>query len=97
MHTYTVLLEQIDKGNLMHWKELGAPLEAKEYYQLGDDASFRDMVAHVRADEACHRDLNHHFADIKFYDDVDMHEVTVERQKHSDGGDYNKLIFSLED
>ena len=51
--------------------------EAIEYYQLAPDASFRDMVAHVRADEACHRDLNHHFADIKHYDDVDMHNVTI--------------------
>jgi threonyl-tRNA synthetase len=25
VHTYTVLLEQIDKGNLTHWKEMPAP------------------------------------------------------------------------
>jgi len=67
VHTYTVLLEQIDKGNLKHWNNLRAPEEAIEYYQLDSNASFRDMVSHIRADEACHRDLNHHFADIKFY------------------------------
>ena len=51
--------------------------EAREYYQLSDDASFREMIAHVRADEACHRDLNHHFADIPHYEDVDTHIVTI--------------------
>ena len=35
------------------------------------------MVAHVRADEACHRDLNHHFADIPFYGEVDAHNVEI--------------------
>jgi len=35
------------------------------------------MVAHVRADEACHRDLNHHFADVPFYADIDHHDVTI--------------------
>ena len=40
------------------------------------------MVAQVRADEACHRDLNHHFADIPYYHDVETHTVTiVERQE----------------
>jgi len=49
--------------------------EAIDYYQLDDNASFRDMVAHVRADEACHRDLNHHFADSPFYAEIDHHDV----------------------
>ena len=77
VHTYTVLLEQIDNGNLKHWAQMRAPQEAIEYYNLPNDASFRDMVSHVRADEACHRDLNHHFADIPWYECVDSHEVTI--------------------
>ena len=44
------------------------------------------MVVHVRADEACHRDLNHHFADIPFYQEVDTHTVTV----MEDQGDASK-------
>ena len=49
--------------------------EAIDYYQLDDNASFRDMVAHVRADEACHRDLNHNFADSPFHAEIDHHDV----------------------
>ena len=32
VHTYTVLLEQIDKGNLPHWTNMKANEEAIEYY-----------------------------------------------------------------
>jgi len=35
------------------------------------------MIASVRADEACHRDLNHHFADIPSWRDVESHTVTI--------------------
>ena len=35
------------------------------------------MFAAIRADEACHRDLNHHFADIPSWRDVENHEVTI--------------------
>lgn len=106
VHTYTVLLEQIDNGKLNHWKNMPAPPEAVEYYQLPADASFRDMVSHVRADEACHRDLNHHFADIKHYNEVDSHEVSIvnteeEQSKEGEGEKMSadskgqKLVFGL--
>lgn len=101
VHTYTILLEQIDNGNLKHWHDMPAPPEAIDYYQLPADASFRDMVSHVRADEACHRDLNHHFADIKHYEEVDSHVVTfVDHQnQNNEEGDNNeqgqKLVFGL--
>uniref|UniRef100_A0A7S0BES9 Alternative oxidase n=1 Tax=Rhodosorus marinus TaxID=101924 RepID=A0A7S0BES9_9RHOD len=36
-----------------------APLIAKEYYHLPDNATIRDVVLHVRADECMHRDFNH--------------------------------------
>ena len=65
--------------------------EAIEYYQLGENASFREMVAHIRADEACHRDLNHHFADIKFYEDVDMHTVTIVEKEDKPGAEDDHL------
>jgi len=63
-----------------------APRDAVEYYMLppGND-KIRDMLAAIRADEACHRDLNHHFADIPSWQDVENHEVTIldeEEQKN---------------
>lgn len=64
VYTYSVLLNQLDAGTLPYWATMKAPAEAIEYYSLKEDASFRDMILAVRADEACHREVNHHFADI---------------------------------
>ena len=82
VHTYTVLLEQLDNKNpnISLWHDMRAPAEAIEYYSMDKDASFRDLIANVRADEACHRDLNHHFADIPFYKDVESHNVTIKSE-----------------
>jgi ubiquinol oxidase len=81
VHTYTVLLEQIDKGNLPHWSNLPAPQEAREYYHLPTDAKFRDMILAIRADEACHREVNHHFADIPTWQSVPSHEVNLSSEQ----------------
>ncbi|WP_411289026.1 alternative oxidase [Phenylobacterium sp.] len=35
---------------------------ARHYWKLADDATLRDVVLVVRADEAHHRDVNHGFA-----------------------------------
>jgi hypothetical protein len=47
-----------------------APLPAIDYYGLDPEkASMRDVILSVRADEAVHRSVNHHFSDIpQFYD-----------------------------
>ena len=39
-----------------------APAIAKRYWDLADDATLRDVVLVVRADEAHHRDVTHGFA-----------------------------------
>ena len=42
-----------------------APAEAIEYYGLDPEtASVRDVILSVRADEAVHRSVNHHFSDV---------------------------------
>lgn len=59
--SYTQYLTEIDAG---HHKNVPAPQIAIDYWQLGDDATLRDVVIAVRADEAEHRDVNHSFADV---------------------------------
>lgn len=48
-----------------------APNIAKRYYRLPDDATIRDVVLHVRADECMHRDFNHMLGDKHFKGEVD--------------------------
>ena len=58
--SYTHYLEEIDAGRQ---KNVLAPALARRYWKLPDDATLRDVVLVVRADEAGHRDMNHAFAD----------------------------------
>lgn len=58
--SYTLYLKEIDAGRSANGP---APLIARRYWGLPDDATLRDVVLVVRADEAHHRDVNHGFAD----------------------------------
>lgn len=57
--SYTHYLKEIDEGRSAN---VPAPEIAKRYWKLPDDATLRDVVLVVRADEAHHRDVNHGFA-----------------------------------
>jgi ubiquinol oxidase len=58
--SYTQYLEEIDAG---HVENIPAPPIAIDYYKLNDDATLRDVVIAVRADEQGHADVNHGMAD----------------------------------
>lgn len=53
--TYTRCLEDLDAGKLPTWSNLPAPSIAKTYWKLPDDATMRDVLLVIRADEATHR------------------------------------------
>ena len=57
--SYTNYLAEIDEGRSPN---VPAPQIAKAYWGLAHDATLRDVVLVVRADEAHHRDVNHGFA-----------------------------------
>lgn len=58
--SYTHYLEEIDAGRT---ENIPAPKIARDYYNLPDDATLRDVVIAVRADEQGHADVNHSMAD----------------------------------
>ena len=58
--SYSEYLAEIDSGKILNRP---APQIAIDYWNLGSNASLRDVVIAVRADEAGHRDKNHEFAD----------------------------------
>jgi len=57
--SYTHYLTEIDAGRV---ENVAAPQIAIKYWNLPASARLRDVVLVVRADEAHHRDTNHHFA-----------------------------------
>jgi ubiquinol oxidase len=58
--SYTLYLNEIDEGRSAN---VPAPEIARRYWGLPAEATLRDVVLVVRADEAHHRDVNHGFAD----------------------------------
>nr|AEB00555.1 mitochondrial alternative oxidase 1a [Brassica juncea] len=63
IHSYTEFLKELDKGNI---ENVPAPAIAIDYWRLPADATLRDVVMVVRADEAHHRDVNHFASDIHY-------------------------------
>ena len=57
--SYTLYLKELDEGRSAN---VPAPAIALHYWNLPADATLRDVVLVVRADEAHHRDVNHGFA-----------------------------------
>ena len=57
--SYTHYLEEIDAGRTAN---IPAPRIARNYYNLAADATLRDVVIAVRADEQGHADVNHNMA-----------------------------------
>ena len=58
--SYTQYLQEVDEGR---HENIPAPQLAIDYWKLEADATLRDVIIAVRADEAEHRDVNHGFAD----------------------------------
>ncbi|GAA5961707.1 hypothetical protein JCM3765_000483 [Sporobolomyces pararoseus] len=65
-YTYTHAIEALDRGELPEWEKgkQQVPTIAKDYWRLGDNATMRDFLLAVRADEAGHRFVNHTLANL---------------------------------
>ena len=57
--SYSLYLNEIDEGRSPN---VAAPAIACHYWKLPPEATLRDVILVVRADEAHHRDINHGFA-----------------------------------
>ncbi|KAE9964204.1 Alternative oxidase, mitochondrial precursor [Venturia inaequalis] len=58
--TYTRELADLEAGKLPEWETLAAPDIAVDYYNLPEGhRTMKDLLLHVRADEAKHREVNH--------------------------------------
>lgn len=88
VHTYTVLLKEIDRpGSGVHlWNHIPVDKDIREYYNLPDDAVFRDVILCIRADEACHRDVNHTFASMNNDEEVETHDIVFSEELRKSTG-----------
>lgn len=63
IHSYTLYLNDIDRGEI---ENVPAPAIAIDYWRLPKDATLKDVITVIRADEAHHRDVNH-FASVSIF------------------------------
>nr|XP_010911355.2 ubiquinol oxidase 1a, mitochondrial [Elaeis guineensis] len=63
IHSYTEFLKDLDAGKI---ENVPAPAIAIDYWRLPPDATLKDVVIVVRADEAHHRDVNHFASDVHY-------------------------------
>jgi len=62
--TYSNCIQELDEGKLSHWARMPATADAIQYWGLSANATLRDVLIAVRADEVMHREVNHHLANI---------------------------------
>nr|QQY98950.1 alternative oxidase [Anadara broughtonii] len=60
--TYSKCLKDIENGSLKHWNTQPAPEVALRYWKLAPEATMKDVILAIRADEAHHRVVNHTLA-----------------------------------
>ncbi|KAF8670235.1 hypothetical protein HU200_050767 [Digitaria exilis] len=63
IHSYTEYLKDLEAGKIAN---VPAPAIAIDYWRLPTNATLKDVVTVVRADEAHHRDVNHFASDIHY-------------------------------
>ncbi|URD75756.1 Ubiquinol oxidase [Musa troglodytarum] len=63
IHSYTEFLKDLEAGEI---DNVPAPAIAIDYWRLPADATLKEVVTVVRADEAHHRDVNHFASDIHY-------------------------------
>ncbi|XP_052206175.1 ubiquinol oxidase, mitochondrial-like [Diospyros lotus] len=63
IHSYSEYLKDIDHGKI---ENVPAPAIAVDYWRLPKDATLKDVITVIRADEAHHRDVNHYASDIQY-------------------------------
>ena len=75
--TYSNCIKELDEGKLPRWINMKAPEDSLKYWGLPEDATFRDVLVAVRADEVMHREVNHHLGNLHPDSPVDGHKYHV--------------------
>ncbi|OTB05982.1 hypothetical protein M426DRAFT_21407 [Hypoxylon sp. CI-4A] len=72
VHTYTLAIKQIEDGHLPKWSDPNfvVPDIAVQYWHMPEGKrTMKDLIYYIRADEACHRGVNHTLGNLNQKDD----------------------------
>ncbi|XP_072989069.1 ubiquinol oxidase 1a, mitochondrial-like [Typha latifolia] len=78
IHSYNEFFKDLEAGKM---ENIPAPAIAIDYWRLPADATLKDVVTVVRADEAHHRDVNHFASDIH-YRGMELKETPAPLEYH---------------
>ena len=68
-NTYTIAIQDLDKGRMPGWENLMAPDIAISYWNMPEGKrTMRDLLLYVRADEAKHREIHHTMGNLEVDD-----------------------------
>jgi ubiquinol oxidase len=56
---------------------------ARDYYNLPANATFRDVILSVRADESIHREVNHFVTDLDGEEPAEAEEVFILKREEA--------------
>lgn len=103
--TYTRCIRDMELGLCPELEQQPVPQIAKDYWNMGDDATMYDLIQYIRADEAKHREVNHTFANLQQKgEDRNPFALTIEddprpqpsrtlKNHHAKGWEKNELIL----
>jgi hypothetical protein len=86
VHTYTRCIRELDAGLLPKWTDpkFEIPEMAISYWQMPEDRrTMRDLILYIRADEACHRGVNHTLGNLNQKEDPNPF-VSEYKEGHED-------------
>ncbi|KAI5866828.1 alternative oxidase [Durotheca rogersii] len=72
VHTYTLAIKQIEEGHLPKWSDpkFVVPDIAVQYWHMPEGKrTMKDLILYIRADEACHRGVNHTLSNLNQKED----------------------------
>ncbi|KAI1383450.1 alternative oxidase [Hypoxylon trugodes] len=72
VHTYTLAIKQIEDGHLPKWSDPNfvVPDIAVQYWHMPEGKrTMKDLILYIRADEACHRGVNHTLSNLNLNED----------------------------
>ena len=67
---------------MAHWKDRAAGKDAVDYYRFDNTATMRDVILAIRADETCHQESNHFFAEVDKNLDVEEEKIRIYHDKN---------------
>lgn len=79
--TYTSMIQHYDEGKLPRWQTKKPSNEAIKYWDLPENATMRELLLAIRADEVNHREYNHYMASLEKDDQMFHHPSVIMDKK----------------